>query len=208
MLLINVILWYPEIPNRTQVCKFQTELLISYKPKEKLHVRCSICQSRGEKILAAPRQRPVHMLPARMWVHWSIKRQSRLQQTTNFATSLLIFEKIRYDISWELSASKQSSWNIMPYFLFLKKAAKFLIVVCCKFKLALYGLNDFAVFMTDLGVRVCWSIYKSISYYFFNIDVTHSIVQSTQTIAIFCKIYILYTVDSFFTHLGDREYEV
>ena len=28
-----------------------------------------------------------------------IERQSRLQQTTNFATSFLFFKKIRYDIS-------------------------------------------------------------------------------------------------------------
>ena len=30
-------------------------------------------------------------------------------------------KKIRYEISWELSASRQFSWNIMPYMLFLKK---------------------------------------------------------------------------------------
>ena len=30
-------------------------------------------------------------------------------------------KKIRYDISWELSASRHFSWNIMPYLLFLKK---------------------------------------------------------------------------------------
>ena len=29
--------------------------------------------------------------------------------------------KIRYDITWELSASRRYSWNIMPYLLFLKK---------------------------------------------------------------------------------------
>ena len=30
-------------------------------------------------------------------------------------------KKIRYDISWESSANRQFSWNIMPYLLFLKK---------------------------------------------------------------------------------------
>ena len=44
--------------------------------------------------------------------------KSQLRQTTNFATSYIIFEKIRYDISWELSASRQFSWNIMPSLLF------------------------------------------------------------------------------------------
>ena len=50
-----------------------------------------------------------------------LKRQSRLQQTTNFATSFPIFEKKRNDISWESSANRGFSWNIMPYLLFLKK---------------------------------------------------------------------------------------
>ena len=50
-----------------------------------------------------------------------IKHQSRLQQTTNLLTSFRIFEKIRYDISWESSASRRFSWNTMPYLLFLKK---------------------------------------------------------------------------------------
>ena len=41
-----------------------------------------------------------------------LKRQWRLQQTINFAATFLIFEKkIRYDISWELSASRQFSWK-------------------------------------------------------------------------------------------------
>ena len=40
---------------------------------------------------------------------------------TNFATFSLIFEKIRYEISWETSASRRFSWNIIPYLLFLKK---------------------------------------------------------------------------------------
>ena len=31
------------------------------------------------------------------------------------------WKKIRYDISWKLSASRQFSWNIVPYLLFLKK---------------------------------------------------------------------------------------
>ena len=38
-----------------------------------------------------------------------------------------IFSKlkiIRYDISWELSASRRFSWNIMPNLLFLKKSSK------------------------------------------------------------------------------------
>ena len=30
-------------------------------------------------------------------------------------------KKIRYDISWDLSASRQCPWNIKPYLLFLKK---------------------------------------------------------------------------------------
>ena len=39
-----------------------------------------------------------------------LKRQSRLQQTTNFVTSFLIFEKkIRYDIAWE--------YRVICYFL-------------------------------------------------------------------------------------------
>ena len=47
-----------------------------------------------------------------------LKRQSRLQQKTNFATSFPIFEKIRYDISRELSASRQSHEisNLICYF--------------------------------------------------------------------------------------------
>ena len=47
----------------------------------------------------------------------------------------------RYDISWESSASRRFAWNIMPYLLFLKKAAKFEIVICCKLQVALYGLT-------------------------------------------------------------------
>ena len=43
----------------------------------------------------------------------TLKRQSRLQQTTNFATSFVIFTK--NDTSWEFLL------NIMPYLLFLKK---------------------------------------------------------------------------------------
>ena len=49
-----------------------------------------------------------------------LKRQSRLQQAANFASSFLFLKKIRYDISWE-SGRRRFSWNIMPYFLFLKK---------------------------------------------------------------------------------------
>ena len=47
-----------------------------------------------------------------------LKRQSRLQQKTNFATSFPIFEKIRYDISRELSASRRSHEisNLICYF--------------------------------------------------------------------------------------------
>ena len=41
---------------------------------------------------------------------YPFKCQSGLQQMTNFATSFLVFEKIRYDISWESSASRQFSW--------------------------------------------------------------------------------------------------
>ena len=34
------------------------------------------------------------------------------------------------------------AWNIIPNLLFLKKAAKFEIVVCCKLLVALYGLIE------------------------------------------------------------------
>ena len=47
--------------------------------------------------------------------------QSRLQQTTNFATPFPIFNKNKVDITWESSASRRFSLNIMPYLLFLKK---------------------------------------------------------------------------------------
>ena len=41
-------------------------------------------------------------------------------------------KKIRYDTSWESSSSRRFSWNTMHYLLFLKKNAKFEIVVFCK----------------------------------------------------------------------------
>ena len=44
-----------------------------------------------------------------------MKRQSRLQQTKKFVTSFIIFENIIYNISWELSASRQFSLSTMPY---------------------------------------------------------------------------------------------
>ena len=49
-----------------------------------------------------------------------LKRQSRLQQTTNFATSFLIFEKIRFAISWESILMKYHA-----LFVIFEKAAKF-----------------------------------------------------------------------------------
>ena len=39
--------------------------------------------------------------------------------TTAADNIFLIFENKRYDISWESSASRRVSWNIMPYFCFL-----------------------------------------------------------------------------------------
>ena len=64
--------------------------------------------------------------------NYPLKRQSWLQQTTNFASSFLIFGKIRYDISWESSA-RRFSWNITPLiFVIFEKATKFEIAVCCK----------------------------------------------------------------------------
>ena len=52
---------------------------------------------------------------------YPFKRQSRLQQTTNFEIFSPFSTKIRYDISWESSASRRFSWNIILNFLFLKK---------------------------------------------------------------------------------------
>ena len=43
----------------------------------------------------------------------------KLQHLSQFS------KKIRYDITWELSASRQFSLNIMPYLLFLKKQRNF-----------------------------------------------------------------------------------
>ena len=42
-------------------------------------------------------------------------RRQILRHLSQFST------KIRYDITWESSASRRFSWNIMPYLLFLKK---------------------------------------------------------------------------------------
>ena len=50
----------------------------------------------------------------------TLKGPIQLQQT-KILPIFPIFEKIRYDISWEWSASRRFSWNIMPYLLFLKK---------------------------------------------------------------------------------------
>ena len=54
------------------------------------------------------------------------------------------WKKIRYDISWELSASRQFSWNIMPYLLILKKQQnlKLSFAANCRWRfIALYWFN-------------------------------------------------------------------
>ena len=63
-----------------------------------------------------------------------LKRQSRLQQATNFAASFLIFEKKQGMIFHENCLQADNSHEIsgLILFFFLKKAAKFEIVVCCK----------------------------------------------------------------------------
>ena len=48
-------------------------------------------------------------------------------------------KKIRYDISLESSAHDISCLICLTFF---EKAAKFEMVVCCKLKVALYGLTD------------------------------------------------------------------
>ena len=61
-----------------------------------------------------------------------LKRQSWLQQTTNFATSLLIFERNK---EWYFMRIVCQQTILMKYhalFVVFEKAAKFEIVVCCK----------------------------------------------------------------------------
>ena len=68
-----------------------------------------------------------------------LKRQSQLQQTTNFSTSFLIFKKIRYDIWRESSASRRFPWNIMPYLLFLKKLQNLKLSSAANYRLRFKG---------------------------------------------------------------------
>ena len=70
----------------------------------------------------------------------------RLQQTTNFVTSFLIFERNKV---WYFIGIVCQQTILMKYHavfeIFEKKAAKFEIVVCCKLWATLYGLSLFVV---------------------------------------------------------------
>ena len=49
-------------------------------------------------------------------------------------------KEIRYDISWESSASRRLSWNIMPYLLFLKKRQNLKLSSAASYRWV-YGLS-------------------------------------------------------------------
>ena len=88
---------------------------------------------------------------------WSLEfslTQSWQQQTTNFETSFPIFNKKRYDITWESSASRRFSWNILPYLLFLKKRQNFLLSSAAKYRWRFKGLR----FKILLYVWSLWSL--------------------------------------------------
>ena len=54
-------------------------------------------------------------------IHLILKAPITTAADNKFYDIFLNFRQIRYGISWESSASRGFSWNIMPYSLFLKK---------------------------------------------------------------------------------------
>ena len=61
-----------------------------------------------------------------------VKRQSRLQQMTNFVTSFLIFDKNKVWYYMRIVCQKTILMKCHALFVIFEKAAKFAIVVCCK----------------------------------------------------------------------------
>ena len=66
------------------------------------------------------------------------------------------WKKRRYDISWESSASRRFSWNIMPYLLFLKKQLNFKMSSAANYRWHFMGK-----FLACLeNFHVCWFFFK------------------------------------------------
>ena len=61
-----------------------------------------------------------------------LKRQSQLQQMTNFATSFLIFEKNKVRYFMRIVCQQTILMKYHALFVSFEKASKFEIVVCCK----------------------------------------------------------------------------
>ena len=61
-----------------------------------------------------------------------VKGQSRLQQTTNFATSFPIFDKNKVWYYIRIICQQTILMKYHALFVVFEKAAKFVIVVCCK----------------------------------------------------------------------------
>ena len=61
-----------------------------------------------------------------------LKRQSRLQQTTNLVTSFPIFENNKVWYFMKIVCQQTILMKYHTLFVIFEKAAKFYIVVCCK----------------------------------------------------------------------------
>ena len=66
----------------------------------------------------------------------------QLQQTTNFGTSYLIFEKNKVWYFMRIVCRQTILMKYHGLFVFFEKAAKFQIPVCSKLQVALYGLKE------------------------------------------------------------------
>ena len=84
--------------------------------------------------------------------YYPLKRQSQLQQMTNFATSFLVFDKNKVWYFMRIVCQQTILMKYHALLVIFEKAAKFEIVVCCKLKVALYGLLDCFIWQkSDLG---------------------------------------------------------
>ena len=86
----------------------------------------------------------------------NLKCQSRLQQTTNFATTFLILNKNK---AWYCMRIVCFSWNIMPYLLFLKKRQNLKLSSAANCRWLFMGLKN---------IFVCFKCcFKSVTVMFF-----------------------------------------
>ena len=65
-------------------------------------------------------------------LHYPLKRQSQLQQTTNFATSFLVFDKNKVRNFMRIVCQQTILMKFHALFVIFENATKFEIVVCCK----------------------------------------------------------------------------